>query len=138
MTIFLDTSLVVAVFNADDDNHTRAVAIAGDLRERVHGQAYTSDFVLDEAVTLAWVRTKKRTLALRVGRFFFPPKGEPEAAILLHVDGGTVRRAWESWERHDAPLSFTDWTIVEQVRALGIDQVASFDSKLDPWVSRVH
>jgi len=138
VTIFLDTSFVVAVYNAQDENHTKAIGIGADLREGVYGHAYTSDFVFDEAVTLAWVRTRRRALALRVGRFFFPEEGKPAPATMLHVDEGTVKNAWESWVRHEAPLSLTDWTIVAQTQALRIEHVASFDSKLDPWVSRVH
>ncbi|HEX9341541.1 MAG TPA: PIN domain-containing protein [Thermoplasmata archaeon] len=137
MSVFLDTGVVVAAHNTRDPHHGRALEILSEVREGTHGTGYSSDFVLDEAVTLALVRTKSRRIALDVGRFFVPEKGEPGMVALLHVDEGTVRRAWESFVRRDTPLSFTDWTIVEQVRALDVDRVASFDGKLDPWVARL-
>ena len=137
MSIFLDTGVVVAAHNTRDANHERAFEILREVRAGDHGTAYSSDFVLDEAVTLALVRTKNRGVALDVGRFFIPEKVGQGMVVLLHVDEATVRRAWDSFSRRDVPLSFTDWTIVEQVEALGIDRVGSFDTKLDPWVVRL-
>jgi len=137
MSIFLDTAVVVAAHNAGDGNHGRAMAVLEAVRGGEHGNAFSSEFVLDEAVTLAWVRTKDRRVAKAVGLFFLPPEGEEGSVVLLHVDESLVRAAWASFLRNDAPLSFTDWTIVEQVRRLGIDRLATFDSKLRPWVQCV-
>ena len=136
MSLFLDTGIVVAAHNVRDANHARALEVMREVRDGIHGTAYSSDFVLDEAVTLALVRTRSRATALDVGRFFLPDRPGQGFVVLLHVDEGTVRRAWESFLRRETPLSFTDWTIVEQVRALRIDRVASFDEGLDAWVSR--
>jgi len=133
MSIFLDTGIVVAAHNAHDSQHDRALAVLTQIREGVHGNPFTSDYVLDEAVTLALVRTKDRRIAKAVGEFFLPPDGEEESVVVLHVDETTIRAAWSSFVRHDTALSFTDWTIVEQVRQLGIDVVATFDAKIRPW-----
>jgi hypothetical protein len=127
----------VAAHNTQDPRHGRATEILREIKEDLHGAAYSSDFILDEAVTLARVRTRDLRVARVVGRFFLPQAGELQLAVLLHVGEETVRRAWDLCRRHDAPLSFTDWTVVDQVRTLGIDLVASFDSKLDPWVTRL-
>lgn len=137
MSLFLDTGVVVAAHNVRDVNHERALEILQEVRDGTHGTAYSSDFVLDDAVTLALVRTRSRRTALDVGRFFLPPRPEDGFVVLLHVDEGTVRRAWESFRQRETRLSFTDWTIVELVRALAIDRVASFDAALDPWVARI-
>jgi predicted nucleic acid-binding protein len=137
VSLFLDTGVVVAAHNVGDANHARGLEIVREVREGVHGTAFSSDFVLDEAVTLALVRTRNRQTAIDVGRFFLPDRPGQGFVALLHVDEGTVRRAWESFLRRETPLSFTDWTIVEQVRALRIDRVASFDAALDPWVARL-
>src|SRR3989304_3716542 len=75
MSVFLDTAVVVAVHNERDGNHERAVAVLEAVREGEHGNAFSSDFVLDESVTLAWVRTKDRRVAKAVGHFFLPPEG---------------------------------------------------------------
>lgn len=137
MSLFLDTGVVVAAHNVRDANHARALEILGEVRKGTHGTAYSSDFVLDEAVTLALVRTRSRETALDVGRFFLPDRANEAFVVLLHVDEATVRRAWDSFQRRETPLSFTDWTIVEMARSLRIDRVASFDAALDPWVARL-
>lgn len=137
MSLFLDTGVVVAAHNVRDVNHDRALEILQEVRDGRHGTAYSSDFVLDEAVTLALVRTRSRRTAIEVGRFFLPPRPEDGFVVLLHVDEGAVRRAWDSFQQRETRLSFTDWTIVELVRALRIDRVASFDAALDPWVPRI-
>jgi len=137
LSLFLDTGVVVAAHNVRDTHHARALEIVGEVREGVHGTAYSSDFVLDEAVTLVLVRTRSRDLALDVGRFFLPDRPGEGLVVLLHVDESTVRRAWAAFLLRDTPLSFTDWTIVELVRTLRIDQVASFDEALEAWVPRL-
>ena len=137
MSLFLDTGVVVAAHNVRDANHARALEILGEVRAGTHGTAYSSDFVLDEAVTLALVRTRSRETALDVGRFFLPDRPEEAFVVLIHVDEATVRRAWDSFRRRETSLSFTDWTIVETAKALRIDRVASFDADLDPWVVRI-
>jgi len=134
VSVFLDTAVVVAAHNARDANHERALAVLEDVRDGKHGNAFSSDFVLDESVTLALVRTKDRRVAKAVGHFFLPPGGEEAFVVLLRVDEALVRAAWASFLRHETSLSFTDWTIVEQVRRLGLDRVATFDTKLRPWV----
>ena len=137
MSLFLDTGVVVAAHNVRDANHARALEIMREVRTGEHGTAYSSDFVLDEAVTLALVRTRSREIALDVGRFLLPERPAQGMVALLHVDEATVRRAWVSFVNRETSLSFTDWTIVELVRALRIDRVASFDTALDAWVSRL-
>ncbi len=137
MSLFLDTGVVVAAHNLRDANHARALEIMREVRDGEHGTAYSSDFVLDEAVTLALVRTRSRDIALDVGRSLLPDRREQGMVVLLHVDEAIVRSAWASFVRRETPLSFTDWTIVEQVRSLRIDRVASFDAALDPWVARL-
>ncbi len=137
MSLFLDTGVVVAAHNVRDANHARALEILEEVREGEHGTAYSSDFVLDEAVTLALVRTRSRETALDVGRFFLPDRAADGFVVLLHVDEATIRGAWDSFRRRETNLSFTDWTTVEMTRSLRIDRVASFDAALDPWVVRL-
>lgn len=137
MSLFLDTGVVVAGHNVRDPNHARALEILREVRDGTHGTAYSSDFILDEAVTLALVRTRSRNIALDVGRFFMPERPDQGFVVLIHVDEATVRHAWDSFVQRETRLSFTDWTTVELVKALRIDRVASFDAGLDPWIARL-
>lgn len=136
-SVLIDTGVIVAAFNERDLRHSRGKQLMDDILAGEYGMPYSSDFVLDEVVTLTLARTRSHQLASLVGRFLLPLEGPP-CITLLHVDENVVRRAWKSFLRHDeAVLSFADWTIVEQTKLCGIELVASFDSGLDGWVERL-
>jgi len=65
--IFVDTGIFVAYVNKRDVNHKRAVEILEDIMRGKYGKAYTSDYVFDEAVTFALLKTKDVRKALNVG-----------------------------------------------------------------------
>ena len=57
MSIFLDTGVFVAFHSQRDDNHQRAKELIMGVVGDEFGAAYTSDYVFDEAVTRALMRT---------------------------------------------------------------------------------
>ncbi len=69
MSTFLDTEVLVAARNADDEKHGRVKELVRSGLTWEHGFAYTSHYVLDEAVTLMLVRTGRHDLAVDVGDF---------------------------------------------------------------------
>ncbi len=54
--IFVGTSAWYALEVEDDTNHKRALRLLGTLRDRRYGSILTTDYVLDEPVTLLWLR----------------------------------------------------------------------------------
>jgi len=138
MSALVDTGVLVAFYNERDARHQRAVELVAELKEGTHGDVFTSDYVFDESISLAQARTGRVDVVLAVGGSVFPDSPEDRWVLLLHVSVDEFFRSWESLKRHaDARLSFTDWTIVEMVRGRGIDEVVSFDSGLDAWVTRI-
>lgn len=110
-----------------------------EVRRGGYGFPYTSDYVFDEAATLAWTRTRRLDAVLRLGRLVLPDEPEDRWLDLASVSASDFRGAWRLMREHgEAGLSFTDWTIVEMVRTRHIDHVASFDAGLDGWVSRIY
>ena len=69
MAIFIDTSGFVAVRNKDDDNHKNAINIMESILKNNYGLIYTSDYVFNEAVTVALFRTKNFEIAKDMGDF---------------------------------------------------------------------
>ena len=62
-------------------------------------------------------------------------------ARLLRVDEGVFSKAWENFTLQkfkEKRLSFTDHTIVVQMKELGIETIASMDSGFDGLVSRIY
>ena len=138
--IFIDTNIFVALANKKDRDHQTSVRLADRLRKGEFGQPYTSDYVFDETVTTALVRTKRQDAAVKAGKLILGSKDEsiPPLARLVRVDERTFGEAWASVKSgRFARLSFTDHTILAQMNDLKIDTVLSFDSGFDGIVSRI-
>jgi predicted nucleic acid-binding protein len=137
MTVFLDTGIFVAFHNTRDANHTRALELIRTLVEGEFGIGYTSDYVFDEAVTVALVRTGKPENALAVGRMILGEITAPFLAI-LRVGEEDFKEAWRLFSQHaDRGLSFTDCTSIALLRTKGIKSIVSFDADFDGIVPRI-
>jgi predicted nucleic acid-binding protein len=140
--VFLDTSFFVALANTSDRDHERMKALSDRVRSGEFGQPYTSDYVLDESVTTAFVRTAQIDRAIEVGRIILGNKAKeiPPIAKLIYVEQSTFNEAWDNFSSlkfEEKKLSFTDHTILVQMKDLGIKIVASMDSGFDGFVLRV-
>jgi predicted nucleic acid-binding protein len=54
--IFVDTSAWYALEVEDDENHASALALKENVRKGRYGALLTSDYVLDEVITLMRIR----------------------------------------------------------------------------------
>jgi predicted nucleic acid-binding protein len=132
--------MFVAFANASDRDHARAVKVFDKVRRGEHGQPYSSDYVLDEAVTTALARTRRVDTAIRVGKLILgaPEQGIPPLARLLRVDEIAFSGAWDAFKSGRHPqLSFTDHTILLQVMGIKDGLLATFDSGFDGLVPLV-
>ncbi len=134
--IFVDTSIFIAYVNKRDSNHKRAVDILEDVMRGKYGKAYTSDYVFDEAVTFALLKTKDVRKALNVGRLILGHDDMPRFVEILFVDKAIFKKAWKIFQKYEK-LSFTDCTTIALMEEYEIDCVASFDSDFDGIVTRV-
>jgi len=137
LTCFVDTGILVAFHNRRDVNHERAREIIQEILEGQHGVAYTSDYIFDEAVTVAQFRTKDLRIAKSVGELILGEETHP----FLNIRRVTERGFIESWDLFknlsDKELSFTDCTSITLIRDLGIEKIISFDSNFDGIISRI-
>ena len=137
MSIFLDTGVLVAFVNRRDEHHETARELLRGAAEDTWGPVYTSDYVFDEAVTLALARSKRPEVADRVGQLILGTGPLGRVMGLAYVTPRVFLRAWASFGRL-APrgLSFTDCTSLGLMQSLGIMEIASFDSDFDGLVPR--
>lgn len=138
MSVFVDTGVFVAHQNRRDAEHAEAKRAMDAMGSGRWGRPFTSDYVLDEAVTLTRSRTGSHAEALVVAHRILGTAGYPPVFDLLMVTGPVFRRALEVFQTYDdQELSFTDATIVALVEHRRIDHVLSFDDDFDGIVPRI-
>lgn len=125
MSIFLDTGVILAARNADDNLHERGFELFRRSIEGEFGRIYSSDYVLDEAMTVLLSRTKNRELARNVAGAIL----KSELIETLWTDRNVFMVAIDKFGKHrKTNLSFTDCTILSHMEARKINNLASFDS----------
>lgn len=137
MSVFVDTGVFVAFHNTRDANHTRALDLVREIVDGGLGTPYTSDYIFDEAVTVALVRTGRPEIALTVGGMILGEFTAP-FLVVLRVDGEAFKEAWRLFPHFaERGLSFTDCTSIALMRARGVENMISFDKDFDGIVPRI-
>ena len=117
--VFVDTSGWFAYANRRDPDHK---AIRDAIREH-DGRLVTSNYVLDEIVTLARYRLGHAP-ATKIGRVLL----DPEAVDLVRITVEDELAAWKLFEdRADQEYSFTDCTSFALMRRLGMTTAIAAD-----------
>ena len=137
MVIFIDSGFFVSLLNEDDDNHKRANLLFDEIVSGKYGIRLTTDFILDESVTVTWVRTRRKKLVEEVYSLFMGK----EALVLLHsFPHDLIIQAWEIFEKYSdkkRPLSYTDCTNIAFCKERNIKNILSFDSEFDGILTRI-
>ena len=135
MAVFVDTSVWIAARNLDDVNHLRAKEILTSMLKGELGEIYTSDYILDEVVTLMLKRTGRLELAIEMGEYIL----KSPRIRKLRVTEEIFDDAWKKFKSlKSKPMSFTDCTSLVLMEKKGIEYIASFDSGFDGLARRIH
>ncbi|HME56489.1 MAG TPA: PIN domain-containing protein [Candidatus Lokiarchaeia archaeon] len=135
MAILIDTSGIIATRNKDDADHGTAVKAMRAILQRKHGETFITDYIFDEAVTIALVRTKNPEFANDIGNFILNTK----LITKIQTTQGDFHEAWLLFQEYmEKRLSFTDCTLIAIARRLGIENIFSFDSHFDGILTRIH
>jgi predicted nucleic acid-binding protein len=137
MSIFIDTGVFVAFHNTKDVNHRKALDLIKKIATGRLGSAYTSDYIFDEAVTTALIRTKRPETALTIGKMI---RGELTIPflVILRVNTTAFKEAWKLFSQYAKKgLSFTDCTSIALMKMKSIENIASFDTDFDGIVPRI-
>lgn len=124
MKIFLDTSAIIAFYNADDRWHPEASRVMADIADGKIPltRFYISDYVFDEAMTFIECVIRDHSLATAVGDALL---SSPFTAMLT-VDEGIFGEAWDRF-KEGRGLSFTDCTSFALMETHGISHSLTFD-----------
>lgn len=133
MSIFIDTGIFVAVRNASDKNHERGKEVMKRALLGEFGTVYTSDYVIDEAITTALARTRRVEQAIDVGEYIL----SSPRIVKLRVTEEVFEEAWERFRSLKKLMSFTDCASLVLMEKEGIKKIASFDAGFDGLVERI-
>ncbi len=131
MSLLINTSALIAARNADDRNHKKAVALMAPALKGEYGKVFVSDYIFDEAVTLAYIRTGNKKFAHDIGRF-----ARAKPINFRFIEPVDFDRAWELYLQYDDKhLSFTDCTNIALMERLDIKTLFTFDGEFKGLVN---
>ena len=117
--VFVDTSAWFAAVVPSDPNHSHATDWLAANSEVL----LTTDYVIDEILTLLRARGERQRAQLLGQKFF-----EGTIAEIFFLTEEDVRRAWAIFEQyHDKRWSFTDCSSKVVIDELNIAQAFAFD-----------
>lgn len=135
MAVFIDTGVFVALRNADDELHTRSRELMKRALKGEYGRTYTSDYVIDEAITTALVRTRRHDFAVDIGKYII----ESPRITKLWTTKEAFDLAWEKFKAFaDKPLSFSDCVSLALMEKNRVNQMMSFDSGFNGLIQRIY
>lgn len=120
--VFVDTGGWAALFVDNDKYHKKAVSIFEEIKDS-KALIYTSDYVVDETVTIILARGSHKQSVL-AGTALFTSK----IVKIVHVCPGYLQAAWELYQKYkDKMFSFTDITSFVIMKDLNIRKALAFD-----------
>ncbi|TMI67590.1 type II toxin-antitoxin system VapC family toxin [Candidatus Bathyarchaeota archaeon] len=126
MRLFIDTGPIVARHNKEDYHHNQANATLDKIAsgKTSYTKLYTSDYIIDESITVCRSRTHSHAQAIDLGEAILHSK----SIVLLKVEERIFSRAWELFkERKEVELSFTDCTSATLAKTNGIIDIYTYD-----------
>jgi len=124
VTIFLDASYLLALYNEDDLFHKQALAVRGKIESDEYGQMLTSDDVFDEVLSVA-LRKFGKEKAQIFGKQIL------NSIFIVHGGKHIFNAACEIFNNSKYNFSFTDCTSQAIMKMAQIDYIATFDKEFD-------
>lgn len=119
--LFIDTSALYAYYDKSDSAHLKVAAFL-DASEDIF---YTSNFVLDELITLL----RYRNFAIEQISSFIDALWLEKFCALLYLSPDIQRKAWKMMVKYkDHKLSFTDCTSFALMREHAIKKACTVDA----------
>jgi uncharacterized protein len=121
--IYVDTSAWYAVEVEDDINHDAACKFLSKMATGKHGISITTDYVLDETLTL--LRSRR---GLKSAEGFIDKIRRSKSVRVFWVDEGLFEKALELFKASEGKSwSFTDCTSFSLMQELSISDAFTFD-----------
>ena len=121
--VFIDTGAWYALKNKNEPNHLVVLEFFKNLLS-TGTVCYTSDYVIDEAITLTKARLNNHQVSVTLAEELLSEK----AAKIIYVAPDYLPRALEIYKKYsDQKFSFTDCTSFAIMEKLNIEEALAFD-----------
>lgn len=119
MTVFIDSSAIISLWDQDDSNHPLAIEKSQEL-QKLKAAIFISNIVAGEVLTV---------LSMKLGIKIANQCGEMLQKLnTVFVDESLHQKAWDSFQKRTSKnLSFFDYTSLAIVREFNMDKVFTFD-----------
>ena len=126
--IFIDSGFLYSYMNETDKNHKNTLPIMKSSLTGEYGKIIISNYITDETLTLAWVRTGNCQCSKDIQQLIKTKKGKKNIFFEVLIDRTLIESSEFFFERYcEKGLSFTDCSILAVMESLHIDYLASFD-----------
>ncbi len=133
MSVFIDTGAFLAYRNKRDKYHEIAGKLFSDVLRGRYGQMFTSDYIYDEALTLALVRTKNISVAMDIAGVILSPRIK-----MIFVGTELLKKSTKIFKQYSGrKLSFTDAVSIEIMNVFDIEKYLGFDAHFNGIVEQV-
>jgi len=133
MSVFIDTGAFLAYRNKKDKYHEIANKLFINALKGEYGQIYTSDYIYDEALTLALIRTNNIEVAIDIAEVIMSPRIK-----MVFVDKNMLEKSTKTFKQYsDRNLSFTDAVTIEIMNEFEVGKYLGFDSHFNGIVEQV-
>jgi len=129
--IFLDSSLLIAAADEDDQFHKRAKEIIPELKE----EKFLSELIISESITGVGARLGSKQAQKVFETLLYDP-----TVKVIYANKRLLERAVQVYIKYDGRLSFADAVSVRIMYDNRIKKIASFDTDFDGLenITRVH
>jgi len=139
MAIFLDSCFYFALLAKKDVHHQRAQTLWQEIAIGTYGKIYSSDYVLDESLTLLNIRThgKRTDLLLKMNALFL---GIKPLASLIKIEPNwleEISKLQLKLTKDNEPVSFTDASNIVACKKNQISHIISFDGHFEGLLDQI-
>ncbi len=126
--IFIDSGFLYSYMNDKDNKHKNTLPIMKSVFSGEYGKIIIANYITDETLTLARVRTGNCQCSKDIKQLIKTKKGKINIFFEVILDRTLIESSELNFERYcDKGLSFTDCSILAVMQSLQIENLASFD-----------
>ena len=143
MGVFLDSGFYLGLSHSNDPHSDRSNEILLDLKTGKFGLLYTSNLIISEVTTLAFVRSKGNQKVMN--NLYDLIWGKHRLATRLEVSLISENETWTLFDKLNKNhtemkrfLSFVDVSILVLTKNKKLNYLVSFDENFDGLITRIY